>query len=147
MVVYLPFEDLDEIKSLLEPLTDGHFYIYAGVEGPSDKRNIHVRPFSRQGFLDDLTTCEGVISNAGFALASESIYMGKKLLVKPLKRQLEQESNALALETLNVGMVMNSLDRSTIKRWFKIEKPHPIKYPDAAGIIAGWISKGNWDNS
>jgi uncharacterized protein (TIGR00661 family) len=147
IVVYLPFEDLDEIKTLLEPLTDGRFYIYAGVELPLDDRHIHIRPFSRQRFLDDLMTCEGVISNAGFELASESIHLGKKILVKPLKGQLEQGSNALALRELNLGTVMFCLDRSVIKRWLEVEKPAPANYPDVAGIIAEWISSGCWDNN
>lgn len=58
---------------------------------------------------DDLTDCSGVIANAGFARSSESLYLGKKLLVKPLEGQLEQESNGLALESF---MKVPAADRS-----------------------------------
>jgi uncharacterized protein (TIGR00661 family) len=44
-----------------------------------------------------------VICGAGFELAGESLQLGKKLLVKPLKGQFEQLSNALALEKASTG--------------------------------------------
>ena len=109
VLVYLPFEDIPAVVSTLRDAGKGHFYCYASVQEARDEGNIHLRTFSRHNFINDLKTCSGVIANAGFTLTSETLYLGKKLLVKPLAGQLEQTSNALALQQLNMGMVMQRL--------------------------------------
>jgi uncharacterized protein (TIGR00661 family) len=48
--------------------------------------------------------------NAGFELASEAMFLGKKILVKPLAGQMEQLSNALVIDSLELGMVMKRLN-------------------------------------
>ena len=52
------------------------------------------------------------ITNAGFELASESLHLGKRLLVKPLAGQMEQAVNAMAIDILKLGMTMRILDRN-----------------------------------
>jgi hypothetical protein len=42
------------------------------------KANLHFRPYSRKGFLNDLAECSGIISNAGFVLIAEALNLGKK---------------------------------------------------------------------
>ena len=56
-----------------------------------------------------------MICGAGFELAGESLQLGKKLLVKPLKGQFEQLSNALALEKLQLARIMRRLDRKAVQ--------------------------------
>ncbi len=75
------------------------------------------RPFRipSSSFLQDLENCNGVICGAGFKLAGEALQLGKKLLVKPLKGQFEQLSNALALEKPQLARVMRRLDRKAVQ--------------------------------
>ena len=147
ILVYLPFESLSEVTKTLEPIESHHFFIYGGsIEQVTDRSHIHLRPFSRQGFLNDLVECSGVVCNAGFELASEALHIGKKLLVKPLKGQLEQLSNALAISKLGLGEVMNRLDEHHIDRWLQRPADSPITYPDVAGILARWLVEGKWDD-
>jgi uncharacterized protein (TIGR00661 family) len=144
ILVYLPFEELTDIISLLKPLTSHHFHIYHKNVSAKDKGNLHFRPYSRGGFLKDLKECNGVITNAGFELVSEALYLGKKLLVKPLARQMEQISNALAVSILDLGLVMNNLDRDFVSRFLETPRNTPIEYPDVARMIAEWIDNGKW---
>ena len=146
VLVYLPMEDRDEVKDLFKPHKNFHFYYYTSVENPVDEENIHLRPFSREGFLNDLMDCGGVICNAGFELASEALHIGKKLLVRPLVGQIEQTSNALALTQLNLGTSMMYLEPDIVKNWLHKPSLKPLKYPDVAGTIAEWIGTGNWEN-
>lgn len=144
IVVYLGFEEIEDIVQLVEPFQSWLFVVYGPFTDYESFSNIQLKPLSREGFCRDLTTCNGVISNAGFELASEAIQLGKKLLVKPLMGQMEQLSNAKALELLGLGMTMDTLDRDTLREWLSGFEPRQMIYPDVAAAIAEWISKGDW---
>jgi uncharacterized protein (TIGR00661 family) len=146
ILVYLPFEDIEDIASFLLPLDTHRFYIYHRVDRPEERLNLYFRPFSRSGFLDDLMTCSGVICNAGFELPSEALALGKKVLVRPLGGQMEQQSNALALERLGLGRVMKKLDTEKAKSWIEEAPKGGLARRPVADRLAEWIVQGNWDN-
>jgi uncharacterized protein (TIGR00661 family) len=146
ILVYLPFELLDDIKSLLNTFKAYQFFIYCNVTAAHDDANIHLRPFSRDGFLKDLKNCSGVISNAGFELLSEALYLGKKLLIKPLAGQMEQASNAFVVSELKLGMIMKKLDHGAVEQFLAAPSVAPIRYPDVARIVVEWIESGNWED-
>lgn len=85
ILVYLPFEEPERIRKVLEPFKEFTFAAYAG--GPDQAtchlENIRWNPFSKTRFYEDLANCRGVICNAGFELPSEALHLGKKILVKP----------------------------------------------------------------
>lgn len=146
-LVYLPFAGLDDIVPQLRAFTDYHFYIYQPVPAAYDEGHIHIRPFSREGFQQDLHRCEGVICSAGFELPSESINLGKKLLVQPVAGQMEQRSNALALDQLGYGSVANELNEATIGRWLPLKSPNqPRHYPDVAKALVNWMMHTGGEN-
>ena len=123
ILVYMAFDEIDSIVSWLSPIEEYEFYIYCAVKAPFDEGNVHLRPFSRHGFLDDLASCSGVITNAGFELLSEAIQYGKKIIVQPVAGQMEQISNATALKQLGYGDVLDKRDIPTLRRW--LAKPNP----------------------
>jgi len=142
IVVYLPFENINNICNLLMPIEDYQFYIYHDITAAEDNGHLHLRSFDNVGFHHDLLSSNGVISNAGFGLGSEAIQYGKKLLVIPLKGQMEQQSNALALQQLGKGIVMSGLDLEILKKWLAKESPKPVIYPNVADSIVSWIGSG-----
>jgi uncharacterized protein (TIGR00661 family) len=144
IVVYLGFEEIEEVIQFLEPFEQWLFVIYGPFTQYQSFGNVQLKPFSRAGFCRDLATCRGVISNAGFELASETIQLGKKLLVKPLMGQMEQLSNARALELLGLGMSMETLDAGRLKDWLYHFEARQMLYPDVAQAIVQWIQEGNW---
>lgn len=146
IIVYLPFETLEDIESLLRPYATHQFFIYCSIPVAKDNSHIHWRPFSRTGFLDDLRNCIGVISNAGFELLSEALYLGKKFLIKPLAGQMEQASNAYVISELQLGTVMKKLDQGAVEQFLKKPSVTPIRYPDVARMVAEWIESGNWED-
>ena len=46
--------------------------------------NIEIKKTNRLGFIEDLRSCGGVISTAGFTLISEATYLGKPMFCIPL---------------------------------------------------------------
>ncbi len=152
IVVYLGFEKADSIINYLAPEKDHQFFVYGNFSSEhynkvKHQENIQLCPLSRDGFQKDLASCNGVVTNAGFELASEAIHLGKKLLVKPLKGQMEQLSNAVALEKLNLGMSMNSLDDNALKQWLSGFSGKRVVYPNVPNALVDWIIKGDWQET
>ena len=90
--------------------------------------------------------CNGVISNAGFELASEAMSLGKKILVKPLTGQMEQISNALAITSLKLGMVMTRLNNFKVAQFLDHPSGAPIRFPNVARMVANWVEGGEWED-
>lgn len=146
IIVYLPFESDREVSALLRQLPDYHFLYYGAFPRQTSVENITYNPVSREGFQLDLARCGGVISNAGFELASEAISLGKKLLVKPLEGQMEQISNGLALADLELGRSTKTLHPSVVRNWLDNFTARKITYPDVAKHIVEWIQEGDLSN-
>jgi hypothetical protein len=96
--------------------------------------------------LKDLTECAGIVSNAGFVLIAEALNLGKKILVKPLTGQMEQNSNALAISALKLGTVMKGLDRRSVLKFLDEPANLPLEYPNVARMIVRWIESGDWQD-
>ncbi len=139
VLVYLPFDEIDALCEWLSPFKSQQFYIYCAVAAAVDNENLHLRPFSRDGFKADLSDCRTVITGAGFELPSEALVLGKRLAVRPLHAQFEQESNAYALSLMNRALVFNELDRVGLEALFDMPTPSVISYPDVASAFAQWL--------
>ncbi len=142
IIVYLPFEDQLEVIRLLAPFKNFEFHIYSPEPLPSAFSHIICNPLSREGFQQDLYDCAGILSNAGFELASEALQLGKKILAKPLHAQMEQISNAAALQQLGYGHVMNDMDSAIIEHWLHDKHAVHITYPNIAKVLVQWIQNG-----
>jgi uncharacterized protein (TIGR00661 family) len=142
IIVYLPFEDQQEVIDLLSPFKNFEFHIYAPEAIQSPLEHILCKPLSRIGFQKDIYDCAGIISNAGFELASEALQLGKKILAKPLHAQMEQISNAAALKQLGYGQTMNDMDSAVIEKWLHDDKFIHITYPNIAKVLVKWIQEG-----
>ncbi len=142
IVDYLPFEDQQEIINILASFKNFEFFNYAPEVIPSPYDYIHCKPLSLNGFQQDLADCAGIICNAGFELASEALQLGKKILVKPLLAQMEQTSNAAALDQLGYGKKINALDAPSIEQWLYEAKAIRVVYPNTAKFLVQWIQEG-----
>lgn len=142
IIVYLPFEDQQQVMSMLASFKSFDFFLYSPEVIPSMHAHIHCNPLSLQGFQKDLSDCAGIICNAGFELASESLQLGKKILVKPLHAQMEQVSNALALQTLGYGRMMPIMDTAIIEQWLHETRAIRVTFPNTARHLVQWIKDG-----
>ncbi len=142
IIVYLPFEDQNSVINLLANFRQFEFHIYSPDVAVSNFDHITCNPLSRTGFQNDLYDCAGIISNAGFELASEALQLGKKILVKPLHSQMEQISNAAALKELGYGHTMQDMDVSAIENWLHDNHAIHITYPNIAKILVQWLQEG-----
>lgn len=145
VLVYLPFENLDEIKSLLKALPRVEFECYhPDIKKPYHSNNTHWRCLSKADFRESLFNCAGVIANGGFELSSECLTLGKKILIKPLKNQYEQASNCITLEKMGRCSSMHELDVDAVKQWLNVASPEPINYPNNPDVFIDWLLEEDW---
>ena len=76
--------------------------------------NLLYRPFSEQGFVDDLRTCRAVVASGGFTLMGEAVYLHKPMLAEPVARQFEQILNARYLEKEGYGVCAEQITEASL---------------------------------
>lgn len=94
------------------------------------------RPFSEEGFIEDLATCRAVLATGGFSLMGEAIYLGKPLLAVPLKKQFEQILNALYLQKLGYGAYCDQLEEGPLRAFLGNLEGY-------AEALSGYQQRGN----
>ena len=143
IIVYLPFEDQEQVSQLLQRFPRQRFHQYAPGLAEEQRGNLQRRPTSAGRFKADLASCAGVICNSGFELTSECLQWGKPILTRPLRGQMEQQSNALALESLGYATVIQNLGPRQLEQWLA-ERPRPprLHFPDVAAHLADWLASG-----
>ncbi|WP_434339979.1 MJ1255/VC2487 family glycosyltransferase [Motilimonas cestriensis] len=146
ILVYLPFESLSKVVDLLRRFSTHEFYCYHPDAKDMDVENVRLRKLCRVGFQADLENCSGVIANGGFELPSEAMQMGKKMLLKPLTGQFEQQSNVATLEMMGLATKMNGLEQSEIAAWLPTESAGKVRFPDVAKALALWLKNDRQDN-
>jgi len=137
-VVYLPsFKDSKIIRVLSQfEQTNWRVFSKHSVDGYAHG-NVTLHPIDDDFFLESLASATGVICAAGFATTSEVLFLGKKLLVVPMKNQFEQQCNAVALKNLGVPVIksMKTKWHREIERWLIADSTIKVQYPDNAQEI------------
>jgi len=147
-LVYLPFENIEAVRALLESLSEYTFEVYhPDIANDFTESHIHWHPTSKEKFHKSLHHCAGVIANGGFELSSECLQLGKKLLIKPLHGQFEQLSNALTLETLELCRTMQTLDTDEVEAWISQPDGEAVVFPKDPQILIDWIKSRQWNDT
>ncbi len=76
--------------------------------------NLLYRPFSEQGFIEDLRTARAVVASGGFTLMGEAVYLHKPMLAEPVAKQFEQFLNARYLEKGGYGLCAEAIDEAKL---------------------------------
>jgi uncharacterized protein (TIGR00661 family) len=93
-------------------LKDHRFQVFSKeVSRPVTDGNIQFIPVSKGAFNKSLITCKAILTGAGFETPAEALYLGKKLMVIPIRGQYEQSCNAAALRKMGIP-VLSALDAS-----------------------------------
>lgn len=142
-LVYLNSYTDGELLRVLtaEPLERQSFVVYSKVaKEPYAWNNCTVKPLSNETFTTDIINCSGVITAAGFQTISEALYLGKKLLVIPIKKQSEQISNAKILSKMGVR-TSNDVTVSEVKYWLEYDRPLQMSFDNDLDNIVSAILK------
>ena len=139
VLVYLPFENSEAVMDWLEGVPDYQFRLHCKDIEPGIYGHVEVFPFARASFQENLSQCESVLCNAGFELNSEALQLGRRILVKPLTGQIEQHSNAIALELLGLAETTDELNSEVICNWLETSQVKQVSYPNVAREVVSWL--------
>ncbi len=142
ITVYLPSFSDAMLAAHLAPLGDFRFQVFSKeVKEPVSRENIRFIPVSKSGFNKSLITCQAIITGAGFETPAEALYMGKKLMVIPIRGQYEQFCNAAALEKMGVARIdeLNSDFQSAFYRWMADNKRISLQMDHSTESIISFL--------
>ncbi|MCB0734625.1 MAG: glycosyl transferase [Flavobacteriales bacterium] len=96
--------------------------------------NVFIQPIENEAFVNSMASSEGVLCGAGFETPAEALYMGKKLMVIPMKSQYEQHCNAAGLKVLGIPVIngFGDAELHPIADWLMEKSRLQINYPDNA---------------
>jgi len=136
--VYLPAYSDETLIEVLGGISDVRWEVFSKHARRSYcSKNVNIRTIDSKAFTESMTTSEGVLCGAGFETPSEALFLGKKLMVIPMKNQYEQHCNAEALDQLGVPVLkkLNTTLIPTIRQWIERGEVLQIDYPDETEAI------------
>jgi uncharacterized protein (TIGR00661 family) len=142
IILYLPAYGEDAILPHLRSLGDLRFHVFSKhTDTEYVVGNVWVRPVRNDDYLGSLESCDGLISGGGFGATAEALYLGKRLMVIPMRDQFEQKCNAEALKRYGIP-VLDAIETDfpdRIRAW-NAQGPAPrIAYPDHTAAITAHV--------
>ena len=131
--VYLPSYNDEKLVKILSKLPIVKWHIFSNkAEKLVFKKNITIYPVNEFDFIKSMVSSSGVICGAGFETPSEALFLGKKLMVIPMKAHYEQKCNALALKKMGVTVEkkLNKKRLSKIAKWIGSDNSIEVNYKD-----------------
>ena len=144
--MYLSHYSDEVVLKALHKVKDIRFEVFSKkVQQPKVSANVTLLPISNEGFTQSVIHSHAVITGAGFETPAEALYLGKKLLVLPIKGQYEQLCNAAALKEFNVVVVDMLAEDFHLKvtQWLNASATTPLVLShDTYQIVQMAIEKG-----
>ncbi len=142
VTVYLSSYSDATVAHYLRPLTDFRFHVFSKeVNQPKQEGNILFIPVSKSSFNKSLISCKAILTGAGFETPAEALYLGKKLMVIPIRGQYEQFCNAAALTKMGVP-VLKTLDMNfapVFRSWMEQKKKPSLHLDYSTESIVSYL--------
>jgi uncharacterized protein (TIGR00661 family) len=131
--VYLPAYADQKLVPALAKITGVRWHVFSRLaQKPYHIGTLSVFPIDKENFAHSMVTAAGVLCGAGFETPAEALFLGKKLMVVPMKKQYEQHYNAAALRDLGVPVVKGIKRKHLVKiqAWVDSRQKIEMDYPD-----------------
>lgn len=136
--VYLPAYGDKKLIKVLSAIKKAKWEVFSKHTKKAYKvDNISISPIDSEKFIKSMASSTGVLCGAGFETPAEALYLNKKLLVIPMKRQYEQHFNAEGLKDLGVPVIknLNKKNIKHIKKWVKSSQNIPVHFPNETQFV------------
>jgi len=136
--VYLPAYSPAFLQRILSAIPEVKWHIFSQkVERYKHEGNCIFYPADNLVFLESFASCEGILCGAGFETPAEALFMGKKLLVIPMKNQYEQQCNAEALRQLGIDILphLTAKELLFLRKWLTVKTAVKIPYANRSEEI------------
>lgn len=144
--VYLPSYSDRTLVSIFQEYKHIKWEVFSRfAENTSEHSNIRIIPIDSHIFVESLASSSGVITNAGFGVCSEALYLGKKLMAIPMRRQYEQYCNAAMLKDMGVFVAHDITKKNKLlQAWIDSYNKIDVDYPDQTEMILDRIVEVNF---
>jgi uncharacterized protein (TIGR00661 family) len=118
ILVYDSTKNHEKLIKILRQIK-ADFIVY-GYKRIAKEGNIEFKGFDDTAeYIKDLASCRAIITNAGFTLINEALYLQKPLLCVPIRKHFEQILNALYVVEHGYGESHWRLSVKAIKKFIK----------------------------
>ena len=104
ILVYVRTPERREVLMPILKKANCTFIAYGFGDDAPPMDNVVLRKLGGSQFLEDLAACKAVITNGGYSLITEALYLGKPVYSIPTRRDFEQMMNAYYLQELGYGL-------------------------------------------
>jgi uncharacterized protein (TIGR00661 family) len=115
ILVYQTSKSNKKLLKILSNLKE-NFIVY-GFNKSKKQANIVFKRFNENDFFQDLAGCKFVITNGGFSLIADALYLHKPILCQPVRYQFEQIFNAINVQKLGYGEFHEDIKKETVKNF------------------------------
>lgn len=136
--VYLPAYNDEHLLTFFKLFPNVNWEVFSKkTQRAYSVGNIQLFPVSGSAFVQSMAASKGVICGAGFETPAECIFLGKKLLVIPMRQQYEQHCNAKAVEKMGIKVMrrLHENDRLEMENWLRNGQVIQQNYPDNAEMV------------
>ncbi len=135
VLVYQSATTQSDLVGLLQQLPEQEFRVY-GFNKEENHGNVQLRAFSEAGFIADLASSRAIITNGGFSLISEAVFLRKPICAVPIPAQFEQWLNAAEVEKMGYGRHFAAITAANIRVFLG-------GLPGFAGALVSYSQDGN----
>ena len=114
VLVYQSATTQQNLVALLQQLPGQQFRVY-GFNKQESHGNVQLCAFSEAGFIADLASCRAVVTNGGFSLISEAVFLHKPVCAVPIPAQFEQWLNAAQIEQRGYGRHFEAITADNLR--------------------------------
>ena len=138
LLVYQTYTTNQELPEILQRLgVECRIYgLRRDLKEEVREGNLVYKPFSEDGFIDDLRTARGVVASGGFTLMGEAVYLHRPMLAEPVAKQFEQILNARYLQKEGYGLHAESLTEAKLREFLS-------RIPEFERNLARYSQDGN----
>lgn len=142
--VYLPAIDDKFLIPTLHQLPEVKWQVFSKhATFDYTSRNVEVHLIDNEKYNASLASCSGLLTGGGFEGPAEALFLGKKLLVVPMKFQYEQQCNAFALKQFGIPVIWGSNKNwlPVLKEWVQSGHAVQVDYPDETAMVIDRLVK------
>ena len=135
VLVYQSATTQQNLVAQLQELPEQTFRVY-GFNKEESHGNVQFCAFSEAGFIADLAACRAVLTNGGFSLISEAVYLHKPVCAVPIPAQFEQWLNAAEITKCGYGVQLAAISTAGVRDFLR-------RLPAFETALAGYAQDGN----
>ena len=135
VLVYQSATTQQNLVPLLQQLPDQEFRVY-GFNKQESHGNVQLCAFSEAGFIADLASARAVVTNGGFSLISEAVFLHKPICAIPIPAQFEQWLNAAEVQQMGFGRHFEAITADNLRAFL-------YGLPTYEAALAGYQQQGN----